>query len=130
MEVKLTYDPVCLSVGRLVSLKGQVTFLKLCLLLVCLALNIPRFVPFLLTTVFRLKNAFICLCQHRLFCQRRPVYAGTVIEVMVFSIYISYWKKYYRLNDLCLLSYHTVFFYLYFVLKKRLQIKWFMFTVL
>ena len=48
-------------------LKGQVTFLKLCLLVVCLALIIPRFTLFWLTTVFRPKNAFICLCQRSLF---------------------------------------------------------------
>ena len=42
------------------SLKGQVTFLKLCLLVVCLALSIPRFTLFffLLKSVFRPKNAF------------------------------------------------------------------------
>ena len=43
-------------------LKGQVTFLKLCLLVVCLVLIIPRF-----TLFFRPKNAFICLCQRSLF---------------------------------------------------------------
>ena len=36
------------------------------LLLVCLALIIPRFTLFWLTTVFRPKNAFICLCQRSL----------------------------------------------------------------
>ena len=62
--------------------KGQVPFLKLCLLVVCLALIIPRITLFfLLTTVFRPKNAFICLCQRSLFL---PVYAGTAIVVMVF----------------------------------------------
>ena len=49
------------------SLKGQVTFLKLCLLVVCLALIIPRFTLFGLTTVFRPKNAYICLYQRSLF---------------------------------------------------------------
>ena len=49
------------------TLKGQVTFLKLCLLVVCLALITPRFTLFWLTTVFRPKNAFICLCQRSLF---------------------------------------------------------------
>ena len=48
-------------------LKGQVTFLKLCLFVVWLALIIPRFTPFWLTTVFRPKNASIYLCQRRLF---------------------------------------------------------------
>ena len=49
--------------------KGQVTFLKLCLLVMCMALIIPRF--FLLKSVFRPKNAFIAcvsvvfLCWHR-----------------------------------------------------------------
>ena len=44
-------------------LKGQVTFLKLYLLVVCLALIIPRFTLFWWTTVFRPKYAFVCLCQ-------------------------------------------------------------------
>ena len=47
-------------------LKGQVTFLKLCLSVVCQALIIPRFTLFWWTTVFRPKNTFICLCQRSL----------------------------------------------------------------
>ena len=50
-------------------LKGQVTFLKLCLLVVCLALIFPRFTLFWLKTVFRPKNVFECLCQRSLFLQ-------------------------------------------------------------
>ena len=71
------------------SLKRTGYFLKLCLLEVCPALIIPRF-TLLIKTVFRPKNAFICLCQHmplfqmffkeqtyHFFCQRRHVYAST-----------------------------------------------------
>ena len=65
-------------------LKGQVTFLKLCLLLVCLALIIPRFTLFWLSTVFRPKNAFICLCQRSLFL---PAWTHLRWQVMVFWLY-------------------------------------------
>ena len=68
-------------------LKGQVTFLKLCLLVVCLALIIPRFKLFWLTTVFRSKNAFICLCQHILFLPQTGLcwhsYRGDVFLVVI-----------------------------------------------
>ena len=50
------------------TLKGQVTFLKLCLKVVLMATIIPRFTLILLATVLRSKNAFISLCsrQHSL----------------------------------------------------------------
>ena len=53
------------------ELKGQVTFLKLCLLVVCLALIIYKMHLYACASVV-------------FFCQRRPVYAGTAIEVMFF----------------------------------------------
>ena len=54
------------SISTIFSLKRQVTFLKLSLQVVCMALVIPRFTLFRLTTVFRSNNAFIfmCLRQH------------------------------------------------------------------
>ena len=45
--------PLKITQLRPCILKGQVTFLKLCLLVVCLALIIPRFTLFLINNRFQ-----------------------------------------------------------------------------
>ena len=47
-----------------ILLKGHVTFLKLCLLEVCLVLIIPRYAFFFMNNRFQAEK---CLCQHSLF---------------------------------------------------------------
>ena len=81
-EFRFQFSTNKLAQPYLIILKGQVTFLKLCLFEVCLALIIP--IIFLSTTVFRPKKMHLYACASVVFfCQRRPVYAGTATEVMV-----------------------------------------------
>ena len=63
-------------------LKGQVTFLKLCLLVVCLALIIPRF--FFYEQQFSGRKMHLYACASVVFFDSVDLSTLTAIEVMVF----------------------------------------------
>ena len=100
-------------------LKGQVTFLKHCLKVVCMTVIIPRFIIFWLTTVLKPKNAFVSLCSRRHLLLAQACWREHSFGEQGEQIHRSVFRKSPQSRLLYVYTYHAIIFIFHMIIRNK-----------